>query len=159
MINMKYKLDLPEEPEGPVWDQDGDRYDRRGDRLWYPEYDPEVGIPWRCLVAITSELTDVNSDYPNIGELSRVTTIDRHQYVISPHTADRNRLIVVLPPEDAGDEISADIVQFCTPLVAVPQSYADLSGNAKEWLYENQELQPNAAKELLADYDPEDDDE
>lgn len=32
----------------------------------------------------------------------------------------------------------------------------DLDGNAMEWLYENQELQPNAAKELLSDYDPED---
>lgn len=40
MIDMKYTLDLPEEPEGPVWD-DGDRYDRRDDGLWYPSYDPE----------------------------------------------------------------------------------------------------------------------
>lgn len=156
---MKYKLDLPEEPEGPVWDQDGDRYDRRGDGLWYPEYDPDVGMPWRALVAFASELTDENSGYPNIGELSRVTTIDGYHYVVSPRIRDRNRLVVVLPPEDAGDEVSADVVHFCTPLVAVPQQYADLSGNAIDWLYDNQELQPNAAKELLAEYDPEDDDE
>lgn len=140
-----------------MWDQEGDRYDRRRDGLWYPEYDSEVGMTWRRLVAFADELTDENSGYPNIGELSLVTTLDRHHYVISPHTANRNRLVVVLPPEDAGDEVPTDVVQFCTPLVAVPQQYADLSGNAKDWLYENQELQPNAAKELLAEYDPEDD--
>lgn len=152
---MKYSLTIPEEPEGPVWDQDGDRYDRHVDGLWYPEYDPEVGVPWRHLAAFTDELTDENSDCPNVGELSMVTTIDGYRYVISPHTTDRNRLVVVLPPEDAGDGVSADVVRFCTPLVAVPQQYADFSENAKEWLFDNQELQPNAAKELLADYEPE----
>lgn len=152
---MKYTLNLPYEPEGPVWDQDGDRYDRRGDGLWYQEYDTEVGMSWRRLVAFTSELTDENSDYPNIGELSLVTTLDGCRYVVSPHITDRNSLVVVLPPEDAGYEISSDVVQFCTPLVAVPQQCVDLPGNAKDWLYENQELQPNAAKELLADYEPE----
>nr|DAF73067.1 MAG TPA: hypothetical protein [Caudoviricetes sp.] len=30
------------------------------------------------------------------------------------------------------------------------------AGNAKDWPYRNQELQPKAAKELLSDYDPED---
>lgn len=154
---MKYSATIPPEPRGPVWDDDGDRYDRRGDGLWYSEYNSEVGMTWRRLVAFARKLTDENSDYPNIGELSLVTTFGGYRYVVSPHTANRNRLVVVLPPDDAGDEISADIVRFCTPLVAVPQQCADLSGNAREWLYENQELQPNVAQELLAEYDPEDD--
>ena len=152
---MKYSLNLPEEPAGPVWDQDGDRYDRHGDGLWYPSYGSNVGMTWKRLLAFTDGLTDENADYPNIGELSLVATIDGHHYIVSPDTADRNRLVVALPPKDAGDVISADVVQFCTPLVAVPQQYADdLSGNSAVWMYENQELQPKAAKELLADYDP-----
>lgn len=151
---MKYSATIPPEPSGPVWDDDGDRYDCRDDGLWYSEYNSEVGMTWRRLVAFARKLTDENSDYPNIGELSLVTTIDRCRYIVSPLPLDRNRLVVVLPPEDAGYEFSADDVQFCTPLVAVPQQYADLSGNAIDWLYENQGIQPNAAQELLAEYDP-----
>ena len=156
MIDMKYTLDLPEEPEGPVWDSDGDRYDRRGDGLRYPDYGPETGMPRSVLSALSGELTNENSDYPNVGELSMVTTIDGLHYVVSPSFADRNSLVVVLPPEDAGDEISTDIVRFCIPLVAVPQQYADPSENEAEWLYENQELQPHAFNELLPNYEPED---
>ena len=156
MIDMKYNLDIPKEPEGPVWDQDGDRYDRRGDGLWYPSYDPETGLSWRQLLAFSDGLTDENDDYPRPGELSRVTTIDNLHYVVTPLQGEPNQLLVVLPPEDAGDVISADVVRFCTPLVAVPQQCADLNGNVRDWLYDNQELQPKAAGELLADYEPED---
>lgn len=96
-----------------------------------------------------------DDDYPRPGELSLVTTIDNLHYVATPMHGEPNQLLVILPPEDAGYIFDADVVQFCTPLVAMPQQFADIGGNAKDWLYENQELQPEAAKELLADYDPE----
>lgn len=153
---MKYTIDLPEEPDGPVWDGDGDRYDRRADGLWYPPYGSNIGMTWRRLLAFSDGLTDENDDCPRPGELSRVTTTDNICYVVTPLHGEPNQLLVVLPPEDTGYVFRSDIVQFCTPLVAVPRQYADLSGNAKEWLYENQELQPNAAEELLVDYEPED---
>lgn len=153
---MNYTLELPEEPEGPVRDEDGDRYDRREDCLWYPSYGSNIGMTWRRPLAFSDGLTDENDDYPRPGELSRVTTYDNVHYIVTPLQGEPNRLLVVLPPEDAGYVFSADVVQFCDPLVAVPKQYADLDGNAKDWLYFNQELQPKAAEELLADYEPED---
>ena len=150
MIDMKYRATFPTEPDGPVWDVEGDRLD---DGLWHPSYDPET---WRALMAFSDELTDENDNYPRPGELSLVTTIDDLRYVVTPLQGEPNRLLVVLPPEDAGDVFSADVVQSGTPLVAVPKQYADLDGNAKDWLYNNQELQPKAAKELLGDYESED---
>ena len=153
---MKYTLDLPEEPEGPVWDDDGDRYDRRDDGMWYPSYGSNIGMTRRRLLAFSDGLTDENDDYPRPGELSAVTTIDNIHYIVTPLHGEPNQLLVVLPPEESGYIFSTDIVQFCTPLVAVPQQFADLDGNAKDWLYNNQEFQPKAAKELLANYGTED---
>lgn len=140
--------------DGPVWDDDGGRYDKCADGLWRPACDPQSeGMTMSELVDYIGpdNIRYENSDFPRPGELSYVSLRDRSKYVAVPLKGDPLTLLVVLPTNDAGKTIHADDVQYCTPLVAVPQSdIGSSSPDALDWVCLNRELQPTASDELGA---------
>lgn len=137
--------------DGPVWDDDENRYDKCADGLWRPALDPQSeGMTMSELVDYIGpgNIRYEISDFPRPGELSYVALRDRRQYVVVPLPREPLNLLVVLPTNEAGETIHADDVAHCTPLVAVPQSDLDSSPDALDWVCLNHWLQPTASDEL-----------
>jgi hypothetical protein len=152
---MEYSTTFPKEPSGPVWDVKGDRYDKTEHGLWKSPGYSQLRT-WEELLFEIGPLTDVAPLDLEVGRLYAVTKDDDSDktYVgLVPYGED-DRLYVVLPADNYEEVVRVRDVKTCEPIAVVPQQYADLDGNVKDWLYGNQELQPKAAEELLADYEP-----
>ena len=79
MSNVIWERDeYPAEPAGPVWDQDGDKWERRERGLWRGPHD--LQWTWHILCANSRKLTTVPPWEPVVGGI--VETVE--QYAAMP---------------------------------------------------------------------------
>lgn len=56
---MKYQLDIPKEPDGPVWDQPGHKFEKTNNGTWKGKYYGETyEYSWYSLLQTCGPLTD-----------------------------------------------------------------------------------------------------
>ena len=60
---MKYQANLPQEPDGPLWDQDGSKCVKAGPGTW-KRTNPDTGelnyFSWKGLLILSEHLTDIH---------------------------------------------------------------------------------------------------
>lgn len=155
---MKYTAEFHPEPSGPVWDVEGDRYDKTEHGLWkHPDY-PQLRA-WSELVFELGPLTDVAPLDPEVGRLYAVTTDDEPErtYVCLRSEECHRQMYVVLPAEDYDKSIHLGDITTCEPVAVVPPNRIGDLFDAFNWLKDNKKVQPEVVEDLgLIDTDGKD---
>lgn len=150
---MQYSATFPKEPSGPVWDVDGDRYDKTGHGFWKSSGSARL-LAWGELVFELGPLTDVAPLDLEAGRLYAVTKDDDADttYVcIRPHGWD-DRMYVVLPAEHCDEVVKLRDIETCEPLAVVPQGRVGDIFDEFEWFKNNKRLQPGVVRDLGLSY-------
>ena len=146
---MKYSATFPKEPSGPVWDVEGNRYDKTEHGLWKSPGYPQLWM-WGELVFELGPLTDVAPLDLEVGRLYAVTKDDDSDktYVgLVPYGED-DRLYVVLPAENYDEIIRLRNIEKCEPLAVVPQKALGDTFDEFKWVADNKSIQPGVARDL-----------
>lgn len=155
---MMYEVNFPIAPSGPVWDVNGERYDKTEQGMWSTTNCSNARL-WGDLLLEVGPVTDVTPLDLDVGRLYAVTTDDDPDktYVCIRAQERYDYVYIVLPAEDYDKSIHIGDITACEPVAVVPPNRIGDLFDAFNWLKDNQKMQPEVVKDLgLIDTDGKD---